>query len=357
MAAAALALAAPARAAPSLYDQAVDARRSGDPAQAAELLAQVVAAEPQNSDALVQYGFALLALGRLDEADSAFARALARAPDYADATLGRALVAERQGRVEDARRLVAAVPPGNADAAALSARVNRQTIAAAWSIDLDGSYAAVAGGQPDWKEIDLQVRHQSQSGLALAGRVEASRRFARSDTYVEGRAEKFFVGGSSVYGLVGATPSADYRPRLQVGGGARVAVDGGPGATILTADLRHADYSSGRVTALNPGIEQYVLGGRAWLIGQMLNVISGGRLRSGVLARGDFMTSDRLRLFAGGAYAPDTSEGFVTRVWSVFGGASIHFDSRRALRLTVARIEPRDGPSRTEFALGGGVRF
>lgn len=356
---AALALSAgtPAAAQQSSYDDAVAARRAGDPARAAALLESLLKAQPDNADALVQYGFALLALDRLAEADAAFAGALAVAPAYGDATLGRAIVAERQGRIGDARRLVAAVPPGNPDAAQLSARVNRQTVLAPWSADLDASYAAVERGQPDWKEAALQIRHQSASGVALAGRVEASRRFARNDTYFEGRADKFFAGGSSVYVFAGATPNADYRPKWQVGGGLRYAISGGPRASILTADLRHADYVSGRVTTLNPGIEQYVMDGRAWLTGQLVNVISGGRLRSGFLARGDIMTGDRVRLFAGAAYAPDTSEGAVNRVLSAFGGAWLNLDARHSLRLTVARVDPRDGPSRTEAAVGAGVRF
>jgi hypothetical protein len=97
--------------------------------------------------------------------------------------------------------------------------------------------------------------------------------------------------------------------------------------------------------------------GRAWLTAQMINIISDGTLRSGFLARGDIMASERVRLFAGGSYAPDTSEGFVTRVWSAFGGAWLNLTPRHSLRLTVARIDPREGASRTEFSLGGGVRF
>lgn len=358
-AAAALALfaASSASAGQAPYDEAVAARRAGDPARAAALLGPWLESRPRDADALVQYGFALLALDRLDDADQAFARALDIAPAYDDATLGRAMVAERQGRIADARRLVARIAPANADAATLSTRINRTTVIAPWSFDLDLSYAALAQGQPDWKEAIVQVRHQSPSGVALAARIEASRRFGLDDTYVEGRLDKFFAGGSSGYLLAGATPGADYRPKWQVGGGARLAIAGGPHASILTADLRHARYLTGPVTIISPGIEQYVMDGDAWVTAQLINVVSDGKLRSGLFARGDIMASERLRLFAGGSYAPETSAGFVTRVWSAFGGAWLNLDRRHSLRLTIARVEPRDGPPRSELSLGGGVRF
>ncbi|HEX9932473.1 MAG TPA: tetratricopeptide repeat protein, partial [Allosphingosinicella sp.] len=103
-------LAAPAVSQPTadLYGEGVAARHAGDPARAADLLARVAAAEPDNSDAHLQLGLALLALGRLDEAEAAFGETLRLAPDYSDARLGLARVAQRRG---DRRAALAALEP------------------------------------------------------------------------------------------------------------------------------------------------------------------------------------------------------------------------------------------------------
>ena len=78
-AAALMAQAVPAFAQDSVYDRAVAARLAGDPALAVSLLEPWLAAHPGDADALVQYGYALLALGEYDRAEQAFADTLSLA--------------------------------------------------------------------------------------------------------------------------------------------------------------------------------------------------------------------------------------------------------------------------------------
>lgn len=73
---------------PTLYDQAVSARRAGRDEQAVSLLERTLETEPGNADVWVQYGFALRNVGRTAEARQAFERALALAPEYQDARDG-----------------------------------------------------------------------------------------------------------------------------------------------------------------------------------------------------------------------------------------------------------------------------
>ena len=138
--------------------------------------------------------------------------------------------------------------------------------------------------------------------------ADTTRRFDQTDTYGEARIDYRFSPGGYAYVLAGGTPGADHRPKWQLGAGASVRVHGGPYATILRLDLRQADYPTGDVQTVNPGIEQY-LNGRAWITAQWINVWDNATHSSGWLLRGDVMPTDRLRLFAGAADAPDLDAG------------------------------------------------
>ena len=107
---------------------------------------------------------------------------------------------------------------------------------------------------------------------------------------------------------------------------------------------------------MNPGIEQY-LNGRAWITAQWINVWDSSEHSSGWLLRGDVMPTDRLRLFAGAADAPDLDEGVVIRTTSLFGGLSIDVGDRFTLRASYAHDDPQGPADRTTLALGMGYRF
>jgi YaiO family outer membrane protein len=326
-----LTLAAPgaAQTAEENYQAGVAARLAGNPEQAIVLLNRAADAEPENADIHLQAGFAYLALGRLDEAEAAFRRTLALAPDYADARLGLASVAQRRVAV---------------------AGENRR-----WRIDLDGSYSDV-DGLPDWQSATLVLQHRAGENTTLAASVEATRRFDRADVYAEARIDYRFAPGNNAYVLIGGTPDADHRPEWQFGGGAGVRTHGGPFATVLRLDLRTADYPAGGIQTVTPGVEQY-LTGQVWLTAQWINVWDQVAHSSGWLLRGDVMPSDRLRLFAGVADAPDLDEGVVIDTLSLFGGLSLDLDDRLTLRASLAHDDPEGSADRTTVALGVGYRF
>lgn len=339
------------------YDLGVGARRAGDGERAAALLAQAVREAPGSADARIQYGYALLALGRLQDADREFAKALRLAPSYDDARTGRALVAERRGGIGRARALIAPVAANHAEANVVRQRLASAAAVPAWALDADAGATRVGEGQSDWRQLDIQLTHRGDGGALLAGRIEAARRFGRGDAYGEVRGELPAGAGNSVYLLAGTTPSADFRPRWQVGGGGRARVVNGAAPTVLTLDTRHADYRSGRITLINPGMEQYLNGGRAWLTVQSINLLSDGKLLSGVLGRADVLASDKLRMFAGAANAPDLDQGLVSRTRSLFAGAAVEISPGLGLRVSVARDRPTVGANRTGLSLGTTVRF
>ena len=340
------------------YDNAVAARLRGDPAEAVRLLEPLVAADPQNADAQVQLGYAYLGLDRPDDAAVAFEAALALAPQYADARLGLARAAlqrnDRAGALEQLRLL----GPGNADGAALRSQIEAQPMPTRWALDFDASYAAVEDSRPDWKEGALQLRYTPNADFAVAGRIQTSRRFGLTDTYLEAVGERAIGERVRAYALLGGTADADFRPRWQAGIGGSVRVTDGPFPTVLTLDLRHAEFATGDVQSVNPGIEQYVLGGRAWLTARWINTFAeDDRHLSGYLLRGDVLLNDGLRVFAGYSNAPDTSEGVVVDTRGYFGGLSVDLTPGVTARLSAAVEKSDTAADRTQVALGLGWRF
>lgn len=353
-------LAAPLHAQPAAdpYEQAVAARLAGRHAEAVRLLEPIVAANPANADAQVQLGYATLALGRLDAAETAFEAALAVAPDYADARLGLARIAQRRGDRAGALAALEPIGPGNAEADALRAQIAADPAALHWSFDSDASYSFLDGPAPDWKEVDFQLRYSANERTAAAARVEIANRFDNTDVYLEGLVDQKLGDGVRGYLLLGGTPHADFRPQWQIGAGGSVRVTGGGNATVLTLDLRHAEFVTGNVQTVNPGIEQYLADGRVWITARWINVFDDfSGHQSGYLLRGDVQASDGVRLFAGFSNAPDTEQGVVIDTRSYFGGAVFDLGGNLTGRISASFEDTEVGADRTQVGIGLGWRF
>lgn len=342
-----------------IYREAVSARHAGNSERAAVLLRQVTAAQPKNADAHLQLGISLLDLGQADQAEAAFRRTLEIAPGYVDARLGLARVEQRRGNRSAVLAQLDLVEPSHPEAIALRTQIQGMQTPTRWGIDADGAYTFLSEGLEDWKDVALRVTHQASSATAVSAAIEVSRRFGFTDTYGELRAaHRFARNAGSAYILAGATPGAQVRPQWQFGLGGEVRLRGGPAATLLTLDARQARYSIGDIQTLNPGIDQYLARGRAWLGVRWINIFDeNGRHHSGWLARGDVLATDRLRLFAGAANAPDTSEGRVIDTFSLFGGLSWDVDDRVTLRASLAHDDRESGSDRLQLGLGAGWRF
>ena len=341
------------------YRAAVAARLSGDPAGALERLQRVVVADPDNADARLQLGLSLLALDRLPEAEAAFDETLALAPDYADARIGLARVAQRRGDVRLALRTLAPLRD-HPEAAALRLQLEgaAEGQRRLWRIDAGVSYSFLEGDQPDWRELNVALRHQVSPRTSVALGLQAARRFGVGDIYGEALIEHAFSERASVYLLAGATPEADFRPEWQLGLGGSLRVRDGGAATVLRADARLARFPSGDIVTLTPGVEQYMLDGRVWLTAQWINIFGeDGGHDAGWLLRGDVLATPRLRLFAGVADAPDVTEGIVVETLSAFGGAAWQVGGRHELRVSLAHEDRASGSDRTTVSIGLGLRF
>ncbi len=356
-----LMIAAPAAGQPpeDLYRQGVQARLAGNAAQAAELLGRAAALAPGNADVQLQLGLALLALNRLEEAEAAFNQTVAIAPDYADARIGLARIAQRRGDRKRALASLNAVASTNVEAEELRRLLSATPAAEGrYRLDLDLSHSELDGRQPEWREAALQLRYQASPAMALTARVEAAHRFSRTDVFGELRVDQTVSEAANVYASIGGTPSADFRPKWQIGLGGSARVRSGGNGTIVTLDARQARFATGDIQTVSPGVEQYLAGGRAWFTARWINIFDeDGSHAGGWIARGDVLATERLRLFAGVADAPDTSEGVVIETFSTFGGFTYGLSDQHEIRFSAAHEDRASGSDRLQLSLGFGARF
>ena len=336
-----------------LYQAAVADRLAGRPEAAVPKLQQVLAAQPEDVDARLNLGLALLALNRLDEAEAAFQAVIARTPGYTDAWIGLARIEQRRGDVVEARRLADEAllrSPGHEEARALQRALAPEP---EWRMDAGVSYSTLSRDLPSWTEARMSASRRLDDRWVVGGGIEATRRFDNTDVYFEARLERRHEGGFT-YAAVGGAPDADYRPEVAAAAGGQWRI-----APMLssTVDASAARYRSGVVTGLHPGAILDLADERLLLSARWINVWDErDEYRSGYSASARWQATDRLALSLGHADAPETSDGVTVDVvtWSL--GAEIALDDRLTLRIG-GLTEDRDAYDRKEASLGFGWRF
>ena len=319
----------PAAAQDSPYDRAVAARLAGDPQQAVQLLEPWLADHPGDTDARVQYGFALLALGRYDDAETAFHAVLAAAPEYADARDGLALVEQR--RAGDTN--------GDGDAAMRRGFLLVET-----------ALSDVGNGQDDWHEIGLTASVPINPETTVDASARWYDRFGSQDTEL-GALVTYRADADSWLRLGGSfAPSAQFRPEVAVAAGVdrRIASD-----TIGSIDASWQRFPLQDVITLRPGITQYFAGGRFALTVHGRAVFADGEdILIGGTVRGDYLPGDRQRLFVGVATGPETDLGIVSDTTSLFAGGEFPISRDLSMIGSVTREWRGIGADRTEGRIG-----
>lgn len=353
----------------TLVDEARAAQARGELPASLVSLERASALAPDNAEILRLLGVAQGQAGRTDEALATLGRAQQIAPNDADVKLSLAQIHYYRGDSERALRLaeeVLSASPTNEDARDLVGRARRavREEGPRWRVDLYGSYSDFNDdARKRWLESGISVGRRIDEKLRVTGRVDIAERFDTTDVAIEGGFERRFGGNSAFNLAAGVTPGANFLPQWLVRGGVRTrAWQGndreGAGPGILTLDARYAEYRSGSVETLSPGIEQYFAGGRVWATGRLIFTWDeNGNGQTGWLVRGDGQVADKLRLFAGYADAPETSENVTLSTRTIFGGAVIDLNDSYALRLDYARDDRENSYVRNAFTLGFGVRF
>ena len=316
--------------APSGYEAAVAARQAGRAAEAKRLLEAWLAAHPGDADAQLQLAYAELALGHVDAAQAGFEAVLQQAPDYADAREGLAAVAARRAAVHNTDRGYFA---------------------------LEGALSDLTGGARDWTEVAADLQVPAGERATVGARAAYYHRFGLDDVELVARVGLHPSDNVWLRAHAGGTPNADFRPEIELGGGIDVRLSQG-NATVLTLDGAYQRFPLQDVVTINPGLVQYLAGGKGWITLRGIGTVAdGGPLEVGGLLRGDYVPAAGWRVFGGVSNGPDTDLGVVTRVTGLFGGVEAPLGNRFGVTGSLSR-EWRDGGfDRTEFRLGVKAHF
>ncbi|MFN4040175.1 MAG: YaiO family outer membrane beta-barrel protein [Brevundimonas sp.] len=336
----------------ALYEAAVADRRAGRHEAALIKLNTVLQSRPGDVDARLNRGLCLLALNRLDEAEADFESVLVDAPDYVDAFLGLAGVAQRRGDLSRARTEVqraAAAAPDRPDVAALD-RALRPSLA--WRVDLDVSKSRLGADLPDWTEVRLGVVRALDERWTFAGSAEWTERFDNEDLLLEARLDRRFAWGAA-YAALGGAVEAQYRPEVSLRAGTDIRLSPTFSGTLDTSVAR---FASGDVISLQPGLAADLVQGRVRLAARWINLWDeADEHRTGYSLSAQWAASDRLSLRLSHADAPETSEGVTVDVRAVSLGAEIGLTDQITLRLG-ALHEERGAYDRDAITLGLGWR-
>lgn len=350
----------------ALLQNAGAAQARGDMAAAVSALEAAAGSAPGDADVLRRLGTAQGQIGRTEAALATLTRAQRVAPDDADIRLAIGQVHYYRGEHRAALGIaeeIIARQPDNHDAKDLAERTRRalaESADARWRLDWSASYSHFEDDARErWLESSAALGYRINDQTSITGRLDVADRFGSTDVYGEARVDHRFAPGRSAYLALGAAPGANFLPEWALQGGLGLrAWRGGLGDGVITVDVRHARYSTGSVETLSPGIEQYVLGGRAWLTGRLiLTWDEDDDQQTGYLLRGDAMATERVRLFAGYADAPETVQNVTLTTRSIFAGGVIELSERLSLRLDYVRDDRERSYVRHAATAGVGVRF
>ena len=314
---------APVLAQATAYERAVTARHSGQPVAAAQLFEEWLTAHPDDTDALVQYGYALLAIGRIDEAEQAFDRVLTLAPEYADANQGLERIAKRRASAIETRKAF---------------------------IQIEGALSKLEPGQNDWREFGIAASVPLNARTTIDARGTWYERFETRDTefgvLASHRADDAVwlrLGGSF-------TPSAAFRLEhgLTAGIDFRIAKH-----TVSSFDTAYQQFPLQTVWSFRPGVTQYFGGGRyALAVHARAVAADGADILVGGSLRGDYFADSHSRIFAGFATGPETDLGEVRDTTSLYGGGEFPVTDAISLSGSIAQEWRAVGSDRTEGRVG-----
>lgn len=319
--------------------------------------------DPDNHDAVILTARLAYYQGDLDAAEAAFARARELAPDSLESLVGLGDVAMARGDRDSARshyRRAAELQPDAAEIQVKLARAEARD--PLWRLDTGVRYSRFSGdGREPWRESLNRLTYQLTPETAIHARVDLSERFGLGDIYYEGGVVHDFAPWLNAGLAAGGTPGADFRERWAVLADVATRVSRGGtnfGGTVLTLRGKAAEYDTGNVESVDPGVEQYFFDGRLWFTGRWTNTLDEqDEYLAGWLARIDLQAHETLRVYGGVSDTPETRNNTTVQTQAVFFGAIVEVTRNVTLRVDVAHEDTEGSAARTSVFSGIAVSF
>ncbi|QSB44403.1 YaiO family outer membrane beta-barrel protein [Altererythrobacter sp. FM1] len=251
---------------------AAEARDEGNFERARQILLPMLAASPDDPDLLRRLAMVEAGAGQLDLALDRIDEATRLAPDDLDVALARAYILYWRGDISAAQRATAAIAARNPDYPELdrlTALLTQQEAAEGFRMRAISVSAGIsdiktaAGFSQTWNTQSLAAALDISRGDTITFGVMREER-AAIDTRISVRTDHQIADGV-VYVAATAVPSPDFLERWSVGAGGELRVSDG---VAVLADVRVADYDTGTIAALQPGLSialdrDFTLSGRA----------------------------------------------------------------------------------------------
>ena len=199
-----------------LFVEGQAARKAGRFDVAIARFSKVVALNPDDVDAQVELGLALVTRQRFAEARAAFLKALAKAPTYGDARLGLARIAFYEKRPAEAAReigILLAREPKNREARDLQAQIARATADLAAAAEKAARDREAQRIEQAKKQAQAAERRSTDQARALrkAGKFAAAEAIYRTLLRAHPRDADLLVSAGSMAAFQGKTRFADAR--------------------------------------------------------------------------------------------------------------------------------------------------
>ncbi len=393
----------------TLYRTALEARYSGDFAAARDYLERALALKPDHVEALYHLGLVRGFQKDFRGALETLSRALALAPGNMNVRIATARIKGWSGRlaeaIDEAKGIVEDAP-ANVEARNLLGRLfyYREDLDAAraafkeaarlapsdpeaekgladvrraqeakllpepvedfrWRLDAGYTGSEFSRSKnKGWHEGNLQLSYGLTGDTKVHARVERSRRFGLTDTYLRTGIDYRFLPWLRGYARIGATPSADFLPRWTADAGGSVRIkEGGEwiGTTLLTLDLRQRHYVTGDIRNGDPGVQIYFFDGWAWATGKWINSydVRADKRLTGWSGRGDWQVVDGFRVFAGMSRSPETDLGVTVDTLSRFAGLNVDITPEFGVNLAYTRDNRKGSYIRNVVSAGLTFRF
>ena len=350
------------------YNQANKSRAEGRFEDAEQQYREALDLSPENADVLLQLGLVLGFLERHEEALVILKQGLAVAPEYTDLAIAAARIKIWAGRLVEAEEDVVGIldkNPGNAEALKLRQQLaGYRDEATKTSLRFDLGYDQSRFGRvsrKDWHEGYAQITYgtkQTQGHI----RTERGRRFGEFDTYIRTGIAHRLNKGLGGYVSLGITPAATFYPRWKMETGVDYRLldsEGMFGPTIAKLDLTQKDYATGDIRNIDPGLQQYIFDGQAWLTGRWINTydLKQSKRHPGWSFRGDWQALDTFRVFGGIASSAETESGTSVVTLSRYAGTSLDVGPDMGLNFAFTRDNRKNSYIRDVFSAGMSFRF
>jgi YaiO family outer membrane protein len=332
---------------------------TGAVAQARTLIDDVTASVPRNSEAqLLDARIALLERDN-KRAEALFSAVAAAEPTNIEALIGLGDV--RRARGQEALARQAYEQAADLDPASLEIK---QRLAAPpprkWRLDVGSEVSELSAGLGTWTDSGVGLSYQLSPETSAGLRMRVATRFGKTDLQVEGRLDHAFSPAFAAYGIVAATPDADFLAKFSVGAGAgwrAIERSGGFGPVFLNTDARYDVFDASRITTLSPWLQVYLLEERLAFSARWVHAEDDAETAAdGYVLRADVAATERIGIFVGYSDAPEISEGLLIDTRTAFGGVSFDVNDTLTVRASYAH-EQRPTFDRDTIGLSFSVRF